>query len=86
MSSLSSIAYRMDRLTPQYLRRLHGLELRYTSLACERILIPDPHPQPVIDANSLGDGMLCPYGAVIAFASCAWCYYGTLVHLCKQIQ
>lgn len=39
MSSLSSLAYRMNVLTPAYLRRMHGLELRYSSLACERDLI-----------------------------------------------
>jgi hypothetical protein len=35
MASLSAIAYRMDRLTPRYLKRMHGIDLRYTSLACE---------------------------------------------------
>jgi hypothetical protein len=54
MSSLSSMAYRMDRLTPRYIRRLHGLELRYTSLACERVLTSDP--QPAFEAHRFGDG------------------------------
>jgi hypothetical protein len=56
MSSLSSIAYRMDRLTPRYIRRLHGLELQYTSLACERVLTSDP--QPAFETHRFGDGTL----------------------------
>ena len=54
MSSLSSVAYRMDRLTPAYLRRMHGLEMRYSSLACERALAPVT--QPHVEALHYGDG------------------------------
>ena len=70
MSSLSSVAYRMDRLTPTYLRRLHGLELRYTSLACERVLGAEPPAaEEALSDEEYGcdDGALCG----VALARCA---------------
>lgn len=60
MASLSSIAYRMERVTPAYLHRMHGLELRYTSLACELGLKPEPEAEDDLEAASLGDGVLQP--------------------------
>ncbi|NJR43539.1 MAG: hypothetical protein HC767_13700 [Akkermansiaceae bacterium] len=60
MSSLSSIAYRMDRLTPAYLRRMHNIELRHTSLACEigfKNEMVSPEKQVAEDVDTLGDGV-----------------------------
>lgn len=59
MASLSSIAYRMDRLTPAYLRRMHNIELRHTSLACEIGFENEVSSdrQMAEDADRLGDGV-----------------------------
>ena len=69
MSSLSSLAYRMNRLTPAYLRRMHGLELRYTSLACERDLVSASPAR--TDIVNYSDGMQKLFVRCIMFhASC----------------
>ena len=59
MASLSSIAYRMDRLTPAYLRRMQNIELRHTSLACEigfENEVVSSERQMAEDVDTMGDG------------------------------
>jgi hypothetical protein len=57
MSSLASIAYRMDKLTPAYLRRMHNLELRHTSLACEISFRNEVLSSERLAEDDLGDGV-----------------------------